>query len=62
MIKEVRDEELRVRLHELDNNDNINVTSWEANFIESILYTNKDRKLTDKQKTTIKDLLSKYRD
>ena len=52
------DEELIDLLVELDENDDISVTSWEASFIDNI-FKNQNA-LTEKQRDKIEELLDKY--
>ena len=48
----ITDDQLRDALNDIDNDDDINVSSWEANFIDSLLYKNREKywKLTPKQR------------
>ena len=49
--------ELHVFINALDSSDNIEVTDWEAQFIDTVLVT---RHLSQKQQNVIKSLIGKY--
>lgn len=52
------DQELREALHEIDESDDINVTSWEAEFIESVAFQSFNLSL--KQRATIEKMIERY--
>lgn len=58
MSDEITDDEIRSRLKDLDEAD-VRVTTWEANFIESVLYKFKGR-LSDRQRATAATMFEKY--
>lgn len=53
------DDNLRDRLKELDESDDHEVTSWEAGFIETVVY-NWSGDLSEKQRETALKILDKY--
>ena len=58
----VTDDQLRDKLNEIDENEEITVTRWEADFIDSLLYKNREKfwKLTDKQRKICFRMIKKY--
>jgi len=53
------DEELKERLQRIDENDEIEVSDWEAKFIENVVFE-WDGKLTGKQRVAAKAIVKKY--
>ena len=56
------DELIRTDLKIIDNDDDIDVTRWEANFIDNVCYQYADRDLTEKQRQTADRIIRKYLD
>lgn len=55
-------ESLLLWLQELDESEDVTVTSWEANFIESVLYGEYHGPLSEKQKAVIYKMQDRYGD
>lgn len=53
------DEELRETLRDIDQADEIDVDSWEADFIENVLYKYKGP-LSDAQREKAQEIIDKY--
>jgi hypothetical protein len=53
------DEDIRDDLKCIDEDEDITVGSWEADFIESVLYRYKGR-LSEKQRQKAKEIIEKY--
>ena len=53
------DNVLRERLIEVDNDEDLNISQWEAEFIESVCFQY-DGKLSDKQRTMAKRIAERY--
>lgn len=53
------DEELREELKAIDKNEDIDVDSWEAGFIENVVYKYKGP-LTEAQRTKAEQIVEKY--
>lgn len=53
------DDEIRDALKELDQSDEMEVDSWEAEFIEHVVYKYKGP-LSDRQKKKAEDIIEKY--
>lgn len=53
------DDRIRELLEELDHDDDTDVTSWEAHFLESVVYE-WDGALTDAQRRCAMRMLDKY--
>lgn len=60
--KHFGNQELRARLQELDEDEDITVTSWEAEFLETILHGTWANafQLTNRQVETAEKILEKY--
>ena len=54
------DSNLRNRLKELDESEDINVSSWEANFIERVVYKYPKRPLSEGQREKSKEILEQH--
>ena len=54
------DEELRDKLKEIDELEEVDVSTWEAEFIESVVYKNKDWPLTSKQREVARQMIERY--
>ena len=52
---------IREQLKKIDDAENIKVTSWEANFLENILFKEKDRELTSAQSKAALKMIDKYK-
>ena len=63
-LEDWSDVDLRAELLAIDVSDNITVTEWEANFIESICYdiVEEPYKLSEKQRSVIINMIEKYKD
>lgn len=55
----LNDTEIREQLKAIDEDDDVDVTSWEADFIDSIVYQYKGW-LTAPQRTTAIKIIEKY--
>jgi len=53
------DAEIRERLQDIDEDDDIDVSSWEAGFIESVVYRYKGP-LSDAQREKARQIIEKY--
>lgn len=53
------DEKIREELLEIDKSDS-DVSTWEADFIESVCFKNKDRPLTAKQVEAAENIIERY--
>jgi len=53
-------DEIKFYLKKLDEDDDITVNKWEADFLESIFTRWKDRELKDGQKEKAMEILEKY--
>jgi hypothetical protein len=63
-MNDLSDVELVEKLEEVDNDSSISVTSWEAEFIQSmfdIFSESGKRKLTERQRAVIITILGKYK-
>ena len=58
-MSEQTDEELREQLTEIDNDDDIDVTAWEANFIDQVVYKQKTP-LSSKQREIARRIIEEY--
>lgn len=58
----VLDEDLRQKLKIIDKNEDVEVTNWEADFIESIVYKYPNRPLTARQMEISRKIINKYWD
>jgi len=54
------DARLRERLTKLDQDDDVTVSSWEADFIESVCFKKKNSQLSEKQRDLAEKILAKY--
>ena len=59
-MADMESDTLRLALKEIDENDEIDVTSWEAGFIESVLYGSYKGPLSEKQRSTILSMCEQY--
>lgn len=55
----MNDEQLRAALRKIDEDDSVDVTSWEANFIESVVYRY-NGPLSPKQRDVAEKIIEKY--
>lgn len=53
------DEEIRAKLREIDEDDDIDVSAWEAEFLESILHKHRGT-LSEKQRLSARKIIEKY--
>ncbi len=58
--EEMTDSELRDALREIDDDDNQDVTTFEADFINSVCFKNASRHLSDKQREVARQIIEKY--
>ncbi len=58
MATDLSDSEIIDRLTDLDRDDDIEVTSWEADFLESVLYRQKG--ISPRQREVALEMLDKY--
>ncbi len=56
----VTDGEIRRRLQDVDEDDEVTVSTWEAGFIEGVVYKNSAWSLTDQQRKIAMQILEKY--
>lgn len=54
------DDEIRSALREIDSNEEITVTSFEADFLESVLFKFPHRPLSEKQRAVAQQILERY--
>ena len=54
------DEELRDLLKDLDDNEDITVTPWEAEFIENVVYAFPTGDLSEKQRDIAERIIQNY--
>lgn len=56
---ELTDDELKEQLTEIDNDDDIDVTPWEADFIDNVLFK-QTFPLTARQREIIEQIIERY--
>lgn len=60
MTRKMTDEEVRDELREIDEDDDVTVTGWEAEFIESVVYKNGKIPLTQTQYDKCVEIIERY--
>lgn len=60
MSREMSDEEIRDLLRQIDYLPDVDVTPYEANFIEDIVYKKSRMDLTDNMRTVALNIIEKY--
>ncbi len=55
------DQQLRDLLREIDESDDVDVSAWEAGFIDSVVYKY-NGPLSDKQRDSAESIIEKYED
>ncbi len=56
----MNDDQLRDKLEEIDNDDAIDVDTWEAKFIESVVYRQRGP-MSDSQRKAAERIITRYR-
>ena len=59
-LERLSDDELRARLKEIDEDASVDVSSWTADFIETVVYTNAAATMSPKQRTKAREIIEKY--
>mgnify|MGYP001563453393 CR=1 FL=1 len=53
------DADLRGELSDIDDDDDISVTKWESEFIETVVFTHASRSLSDRQRQSAIEIIKK---